>query len=395
MSLIELWETSPEQLREKRVEQIIGFAGDGRLGDSNTAPVEFRAFLARIPSSILARYANECLTDSFKDSGLALQDIVNEIGRRLGFDVKPGRYRGAKGSIGNDGLWEAPNGAKIIVEVKTTDTYRVDLDVVAAYRKKLIKEGVTEEDASSILIVVGRQDTGDLEAQIRGSKHAWDIRLISTDSLVRLISIKEEVEDPGIEKRIRQILVPREYTRVDEIIDLVFSTTEDIRQEESLTDEHEKQTNGESLSTIKEKPVAFNDACVERISVSLGVNLVKRSRVTYQSPDSKIRLVCSVSKDYPNPRGVLGYWFAFHPHQKEFLEGAEQGYIGFGCGSPSQIILIPVKDMTPLLDGMNRTERDDGRSYWHIQIQRHGNSWILQRRSGEKRVDITRYLLKE
>jgi len=89
----------------------------------------------------------------------------------------------------------------------------------------------------------------------------------------------------------------------------------------------------------------------------------------------------------------LGYWFAFHPHQKEFLEGAEQGYIGFGCGSPSQIILIPAKDMTPLLDGMNRTERDDGRSYWHIQIQRHGNSWILQRRSGEKRVDIIRHVI--
>lgn len=394
MSLIELWQTSPEQLREKRVEQIIGFAGDGRLGDSNTAPAEFRAFLARIPSSILARYANECLADSFKDSGLALQDIINEIGRRLGFDVTAGRYRGAKGSIGNDGLWEAP-GAKIIVEVKTTDAYRIDLDVVAAYRKKLIKEGITDEDSSSILIVVGRQDTGDLEAQIRGSKHAWDIRLISTDSLLRLVSIKEEVEDPGIEKRIRQILIPREYTRVDEIIDLVFSTTEDIRQDESLTEEHGKETNGESPSTIKDKPVAFNDACVERIRVSLGVNLVKRSRVTYQSPDAKIRLVCSVSKDYPNPRGVLGYWFAFHPHQKEFLEGAQQGYIGFGCGSASQIILIPVKEMTPLLDGMNRTERDDGRSYWHVQIHRQGNSWILQRRSGEKRVDISRYLLKQ
>ena len=91
MSLIELWQTSPEQLREKRVEQIIGFAGDGRLGDSNTAPAEFRAFLARIPSSILARYANECLADSLKDSGLALQDIINEIGRRLGFDVTAGR----------------------------------------------------------------------------------------------------------------------------------------------------------------------------------------------------------------------------------------------------------------------------------------------------------------
>ena len=32
---------------------------------------------------------------------------------------------------------------------------------------------------SSMLIVVGGEDTGDLEAQIRGSRYAWDIRLVS------------------------------------------------------------------------------------------------------------------------------------------------------------------------------------------------------------------------
>jgi len=35
-----------------------------------------------------------------------------------------------------------------------------------------------------VLIVVGRQDTGELEAQIRGSRHAWDIRLISAEALL-------------------------------------------------------------------------------------------------------------------------------------------------------------------------------------------------------------------
>ena len=51
---------------------------------------------------------------------------------------------------------------------------------------------------SSILIVVGRDDTGELEAQVRGSRHAWDIRLISADALVKLVNLKETVE--GSEK---------------------------------------------------------------------------------------------------------------------------------------------------------------------------------------------------
>ena len=31
MSLYEIWKENPAQIREKRVDQIIGFAGDGKL----------------------------------------------------------------------------------------------------------------------------------------------------------------------------------------------------------------------------------------------------------------------------------------------------------------------------------------------------------------------------
>ena len=66
-----------------------------------------------------------------------------------------------------------------MVEVTTTDAYRIDLETLAGYRRGLIASGQITEPESSMLIVVGRKDTGDLEAQIRGSRHAWDIRLVS------------------------------------------------------------------------------------------------------------------------------------------------------------------------------------------------------------------------
>jgi hypothetical protein len=217
MALTELWKTAHKEIQDKHVQQVIGFAGDGKLRDGGNASKEFRDFLALVPSNFLSRYANDCLTDKFDNSGLALQDVINEVGTRLGFRVEQGRYRGTSGEIGFDGLWISPDEDGLVVEVKTTDAYRIDLETVATYRRKLIADGRIKDSNCSILIIVGRTDTGDLEAQVRGSRHAWDIRLISIDGLLRLMHLKEELDDPKIMGKIRQVLTPQEFTKVDGI----------------------------------------------------------------------------------------------------------------------------------------------------------------------------------
>src|SRR6185295_5064022 len=117
MALIDLWRDSRAQISSKHVQQIVTFAGDGKLADGNISSSEFRTFLTQIPSEILVRYTTECLI-SFTDSGLVLQDAVNEVGTRLGFKVTPGRYRGVVGQLGFDGLWTSADGHSIVVEVK-------------------------------------------------------------------------------------------------------------------------------------------------------------------------------------------------------------------------------------------------------------------------------------
>ena len=47
-------------------------------------------------AELIESYLTQCLQSSFSDSGFALQDIVNEVGHRLGFRVENGRYRGTK-----------------------------------------------------------------------------------------------------------------------------------------------------------------------------------------------------------------------------------------------------------------------------------------------------------
>jgi hypothetical protein len=296
MPLLDLWAKSPDQLEDKLIHQLIAFAGNGKLLDDGPCSTEFRSFLATVPSEKLQKYAEQCLTEAFTDSGLALQDVVNEVGVRLGAVATPGRYRGTKKHTGFDGLWSFPSGQKIVIEVKTTDAYRIDLNVVAEYRRKLIADNLASEDSSSILLVVGRQDTGDLEAQIRGSRHAWDVRIISVDALIRLMRIMEEVDDPAIVQRIHNILIPREFTRLDEIADVLFSTTEEVKQDETPPEVKEQSSTPKSDGE-KTTPVAFHEACIKRVQAQLALSFVKRSRSGYSTPDNSVALNVSVSKE--------------------------------------------------------------------------------------------------
>ncbi len=385
MSLTELWLKNPSQIKEKHIQQIIAFSGEGQLKDGSSTSLEFRNFLGHIPSNLIYKYAGECLMESFPGSGLALQDIVNQIGSRLGFAVTDGRYRGSTKAVGFDGLWKSKDGHYILIEVKTTDTYRIDLGTIVGYRNSLQESNEIDAEKSTVLIVVGRMETGDLEAQVRGSRHAWDIRLISVDALLSLMKIKEEIEDPNIVKRIHEILIPREFTKLDGIIDLLFSTAEDIKQE-VFVDEGEGDEKKPKFT-----PVSFHEACVKRLEQHLKTPLLRQSQASYYSSKRDIGIVCSISRE--RKIGVRGtYWFAFHPHQRDYLQGFERAFVAFGCGSENQIIQIPFNEFKTWVDGFNITEKED-RLYWHIHISKEENRFLLHRKKGHSNIDISKYLI--
>ena len=389
MSLISLWKSQKGELASKHVQAMVGLAGDGKLRDGSEASKEFREFLTTVPSEMLARYASECLGgEKFFEASAALQDVINEVGRRLGFSVKNGLYRGKVNEIGNDGLWSSDEPADIILEVKTTDAYTIDLDTLANYRRKLAAENKIDRDRSSILIVVGRSDTDSLEAQVRGSRHAWDIRLISVDALLRLVAVKEELEDPQVAAKIRQILRPKEYTKVDQIIDLVFSAAEDAKKEEKLL----LQVESAEETGKKFTPVNFRDACIAKLQASLKTVLVKRSAALYSSADEQTGVICLNSRKHEQGKHSK-YWFAFHPHQKDTIGKYSQGYVAFGCGSAELIVFIPAKEFVGWLDGFWKTETED-RFYWHVRIVGDKAKIAMDTRAGFKTIDVAQYLIK-
>ena len=392
MALLDLWNEKPEQLKDKQVQQLIAFAGDGRLLDNSECSKEFRSFLSNIPSFHLINYANQILNNPFADSGMALQDIVNEMGERLGATVSRGLYHGKKNSIGFDGLWKFPCDHSIIVEIKTTSAFNIALDTISNYRKKLIEADQVSEEKSSILLIVGKQQTRDLEAQIRGSRHAWDVRLISINALVNLMSIMEDVEDPHLVQRIHQILIPREFTRLDDIAEILFSAAEEIKQDVIAIDVQEEVVDKKSIEP-KLTPVSFHEACIKRIQSAIHENLIKRTKAQYSTANKTTFINCAVSKEH-NPDTKPNYWFSFHPHQREALSKAGKAFVAFGCGTSKQVILIPFCEFEPLIDGMWTTEKED-RKYWHVVIYYKDSKYLLHRKKGQKIIDLTNYLIPE
>ena len=389
MSLTSLWKSQKDELSAKRIQALVGLAGDGKLRDGGKACDEFREFLTHVPSPVLARYANECLgAEKFTESSGVLQDVINEVGRRLGFTVQNGLYRGKPSEIGHDGLWRSDDAAAIILEVKTTDTYTIDLDTLANYGKSLAAQGRIELEKSSILIVVGRSDTDSWEAQVRGSRHAWDIRMISVDALLRLVTVKEELENPQAVQKIRQILRPKEYTKVDDIIDLVFSAAEDVRKEEEL----QQEIASEEETGKKFTPVNFRDQCIARLQTHLNIVLIKRSPALYSSADEQVGVICLNSRKHEQGKHSK-YWFAFHPHQKETISRYPHGHVVFGCGNAETIIVIPAKEFVSWLERFWTTEMED-RMYWHVRIVGDRFKLAIDTKAGHQPIDVTRYFLK-
>lgn len=377
MPLLSLWASNPDAVSQLNIEQIVATAGDGNLRDNSPCSEELRTYLSEVPTQKLSAYVEQCLSSSLNRGGMILQDLVNEIGRRLDFDTVNGRYQGVVGGIGFDGVWRSPEKTDLVVEVKTTDAYRIALDTIAVYRDKLTASNQIG-GSSSILIVVGRQDTGELEAQIRGSRHAWDVRLISAEALLKLLRVKENSNDAETGLKIRSLFAPVEYTRLDRMVDVVFTAATDVE----VTPEFDKVGTAVPLATeakateVNDKSAyLFTDSALlqnKRLEIINALadrektHLLQKSRAQYWNSQRDVRAVCSISKRYTG-KGQNPYWYAYHPQWDDFLGSTERAFFVLGCMDKDQGFAIPAQVIRPILPSLHRTVRDGG-AYWHIHL---------------------------
>lgn len=257
-----------------------------------------------------------------------------------------------------------------VPEMEICDTYTIDLETLAGYRNKLIANGRLSEN-SSTLIVVGRSDTGALEAQIRGSRHAWEMRLISVDRLIKLVQINEKSEDPSTLNQIRQLLQPFEYTKIDRIIDVIFTTAVDVETQQEIDQQPVAEIDEDSHGHQSQVRTDFEALNAKRLQAITsfgqlkGQELIKRSRTLFWSTDKQLRVCCAVSKRYESD--YQPYWYAFHPKWDAFLAEAENGYFVLSCMDRDEAFAIPYSWILKNKQNLNKTDLGD-RSYWHIAL---------------------------
>jgi hypothetical protein len=227
---------------------------------------------------------------------------------------------------------------------------------------------------SSILVVVGRTDTGDIEAQVRGSKHAWDIRLISADALVKLVKLKESTDEEETVTKIRGLLKPFEYTRLDNIIDVMFTAAKDVEAATEIErgfeiNDHVKDSSHRGSGQEHTAPEVLNEMrkrIVRAFGKEVGSDLIAKSRAMYHDVDDAIRICCSISKRYP--RGT--YWYAYHPHWDRFLADGDRGFFILGCVDRDVAYVLPRAFMQNVLHDLYTTEmKDTAKMYWHVHLE--------------------------
>lgn len=182
------------------LEQVLELVGDLDDAPGEKTPRErFRRFLSQNLTSVGAvrDYVEECLRCSGEQYNRALQDLVNHLGRLLGFDVTFGRYKGVQGEIGFDGMWKSPSGLYIVVEVKTTDVYPIKTATLLGYIDRLISEQkIPNWDHALGLYVVGRSDAElkQLANSIIAEKRTHQLRVITVDKLLTLAELLADYE---------------------------------------------------------------------------------------------------------------------------------------------------------------------------------------------------------
>lgn len=388
--LLELWQKSKEQVLRMSLSVIVDL--EGGIRDGNDASIHFRQFLQEVDSHKLSEYAIFCIDN--QHYGEVLQDIVNEIGRRLGFTVENGRYQGVRGEIGFDGIWTSEQ-ENIIIEVKTTTAYTINLDVIANYRDQLAGQGTVRVD-SPILMIIGRNDTKALEEQVRGSRHAWSMRIIGINALIKLMEVNLSTSSKEATEKIRTILKPIEYTRIDKIVDVIFSTTEDKGEIEELADfdiQEVKKDRAYSTPQVTQKEIIEMRklSSIDRLSKKLDQTLIRKRFSLYSNNQETARAAVAVSKLYS--RSEEFYWYAYHETQRQFLsESKDHAYMIFAMADlEDKSLAIPYKWLEENREKLNSTIKAD-KEYKHIFIFINNGTFTMRLKEGDEE-DINKFII--
>ena len=212
---------------ELTLERIVSLAGDWK--DESRASQQFREIIEdeQTTTEEIESYLQEAIEGSESYHNRALQDLVNNIGRRLGFKVEYGIYQGVSGTIGYDGHWvsTATDGeTHLVVETKKSTAFSIGPEQAGDYMEELVENEGLDRGQVYGLYVVGNGDVETVSQTILGSKYRDRMRVITAQRLLDLLEIQA---DSGLRHdQVVDVLLPINAVDVGQLVGLIQDVIE-------------------------------------------------------------------------------------------------------------------------------------------------------------------------
>lgn len=202
--------------------RIVSLAGD--WNDGSRASEQFRQIIQdeQTTTEEIEAYLREAMEGTEQYHNRALQDLVNNIGRRLGFEVEYGVYQGRSGTIGYDGYWTSTateEDTYLVVETKKTTAYAIDPGQAGEYMNELTDQEEIDRSQVYGLYVIGEGDVETVAQTVFGSQYRDRMRVITAQRLLDLLEIQEE---SGLRHdQVVNVLLPINAVDVGQLVGLI------------------------------------------------------------------------------------------------------------------------------------------------------------------------------
>ena len=223
---------------ELTLERIVSLAGEWK--DESRASQQFREIIEdeQTTTGEIESYLKEAVDGSESYHNRALQDLVNNIGRRLGFEVEYGIYQGVSDTIGYDGHWVSTAtkmDTHLVVETKKSTAFSIGPEQAGDYMEELVENEGLDRGQVYGLYVVGNGDVETVSQTILGSKYRDRMRVITAQRLLDLLEIQA---DSGLRHdQVVDVLLPINAVDVGQLVGLIQDVIEFREQEDSTNDE--------------------------------------------------------------------------------------------------------------------------------------------------------------
>jgi len=212
---------------ELTLDRIVNLAGDWT--DGSRASEQFREIIEdeQTTTEEIEAYLQEAINGSEPYHNKALQDLVNNFGRRLGFEIEYGVYQGRSDTIGYDGHWistATDDDTHLVVETKTNTAYSIDPGQAGEYMAQFVDEHEVNREQVYGLYVIGEGDVETVSQTVLGSQYRDRMRVITAQRLLDLLEIQE---DSGLRHdQVVDVLLPINAVDVGQLVGLIQDVIE-------------------------------------------------------------------------------------------------------------------------------------------------------------------------